>query len=184
MDNRGHRAIRFSYRQDANYFSLINNRGRHVHHGTFWIAGIVLGAACAVLPAKSQPDIVPARVIFAQAFPGRIKNHAALRVSHVNMIFVANLVNTANVGTERALMQLRKSLRQPTVLRSTGEEIVASHFRQQGGGIDKRPFGGPAHAGFDLLHKDRQHEPRSDGHNQKITQQQTHSDAHYASPRL
>ncbi|MNT24235.1 hypothetical protein D3C72_1597000 [compost metagenome] len=184
VDHRRHSAVRFPHRQHADDFSPINNGCRHVHHGALRVVGIVLGTARAVLPAQGAPDIIPARIILSQPFADGIKHHFALRVGHVDVIFVAHFVDAANVGAKRALMQLREGLRNSAVLGIIRQQIVAPHFRQQRGGINQCPLGSPAYAGFHLLHKDRQHKPGGDCDNQEIAQQQPHADAHYDSPRL
>ena len=100
------------------------------------------------------------------------------------MVLVADFIDSADIGAKGTVMQLRKRLRQLTMLRVTGQEIVAGQRRQQRGGIDQRPFRCTPYAGFNLLHKDRENKPRGNGDNQEIAQQQTHANAHQRLLRL
>ena len=97
---------------------------------------MALGTARAVFAAKRQPDVVPARVILPHGQTGGIKHDATLRIGHVDVVLVTHFMNPADIGAERALMKLRKGLRQFTLLRMARKQIITPDFSQQGRGID------------------------------------------------
>ncbi|MNE23269.1 hypothetical protein D3C80_1165170 [compost metagenome] len=116
MNNRRHRAVWLAHRQHADNLSVVDNRCGDVHHGALRIVRVNLRATRTIVATQRKPDIVPARIIFAERFAGRIEHHPALCVRHVNMIFVAHFMDPANVGAKRTLMKLRESLRQPAIM--------------------------------------------------------------------